>query len=313
MCTMRTVARHVIGALTSTLNWYLFHFTLSLMGGVRGSSLLSWQHDRCEADQRVCRPKLYFSDLKRPFSMIVRLIASVLVVLPACFLYHEVESSSRCAEVVREAAMSGNYLLLSSSALRSAGCLVSRANRTEALIPSAFMSRARNGGAKSTARSYSEHPAIPSAFTFRLAAASAGKRTAPRPPKFGQDHWSYSSAHEKPSPPYVRSTKPDSGEDAFFMTTVGGDKHHVAFGLADGVGGWQDQGVDPSDFSHGLCGLMAGTAYIHEGLEDGKLPKPRALMQTAYDAVIANPRIIAGGCTASLAVIDGDGHMEAAK
>lgn len=275
--------------------------------------LLSWHDDLRGPDQRDCLPTFYFSDLKRPFSMIVKLIVSALVVLPACLLYNEVESGPRCTEVVREAAMSGNYLLLSSSALRSAGCLVSRANRTEALSPAAFMSRARKGGAKQTPRSYSEQPAVSSAFTFRLAAAAAGKRTAPRPPKFGQDYWSYSSAHEKPSPPYVRSTKPDSGEDAFFMTTVGGDKHHVAFGLADGVGGWQDQGVDPSDFSHGLCGLMAGTAYIHEGLEEGRIPKPRALMQTAYDAVIANPRIIAGGCTASLAVIDGNGNMEAAK
>ena len=87
----------------------------------------------------------------------------------------------------------------------------------------------------------------------------------------------------------------------------------MAFGLADGVGGWQDQGVDPSEFSHGLCGLMAGTAYIHEGLEEGKKIRPQSLLQVAYDAVMGNPRIVAGGCTASLGVADANGGLETAK
>ena len=114
---------------------------------------------------------------------------------------------------------------------------------------------------------------------------------------------------------YKRSTQRDSGEDAFFATTVGGSQHRVAFGVADGVGGWQDSGVDPSDYSQGLCGLMAGTANLH-GSEEGDTSKPlrpQPLLQTAYDAVMANPRIEAGGCTASLAVANAEGHMESAK
>ena len=94
---------------------------------------------------------------------------------------------------------------------------------------------------------------------------------------------------------------------------MGGSHNNVAFGVADGVGGWQDQGVDPSHFSHGLCGLMAGTAYAHEGLAEGKNVRPRELMQIAYDAVMHNPRIVAGGCTASLAVADERGSIETAK
>lgn len=153
-------------------------------------------------------------------------------------------------------------------------------------------------------RSYSS--SSPPPFTYRLAAAASAKRSAPpRPAQF----WPYSSAAGAQAPPYVRSTKPDAGEDAFFMATVGGDAHTVAFGVADGVGGWQDSGVDPSDFSHGLCGLMAGTAHIFEGAG----LRPRELMQTAYDAVIGNPRIVAGGCTASLGVLDGEGGLEAAN
>ncbi|KAI6824656.1 protein serine/threonine phosphatase 2C [Hortaea werneckii] len=165
-------------------------------------------------------------------------------------------------------------------------------------------------------------------FTYRLGAASAGKRTPVRPAKLDRDFWAYASTQEFPSPPYLRSTKKDAGEDAFFATTVGESPHHVAFGVADGVGGWQDSGVDPSDFSHGLCGLMAGTAKTYEGLslsqeeqeeqekDDGgrrRNVRPRELLQVAYDAVIGNPRIVAGGCTASLGVADGEGNVETAN
>ncbi|GIZ39960.1 hypothetical protein CKM354_000331900 [Cercospora kikuchii] len=150
-------------------------------------------------------------------------------------------------------------------------------------------------------------------FTYRLAAASAPKQAPPRPPKLGRDYWNYASTHVDPRPPYLRSTKPASGEDAFFASTIGRSQHHVAFGLADGVGGWQDQGVDPSEFSQALCGLMAGSANIYEGLDAGKSCKPQELLQQAYDAVMANPRIPAGGCTASLGVADQDGMIETAN
>jgi protein phosphatase PTC7 len=152
----------------------------------------------------------------------------------------------------------------------------------------------------------------PGFFTYRIGAASAPKQTPPRLPKPGRDFWNYTSTHANPNPPYLRSTKPASGEDAFFATTIGGSPHHVAFGLADGVGGWQDQGVDPSVYSQALCGLMAGTANLYEEW-DRKPLKPRHLLQQAYDAVTANPRIPAGGCTASLGVADKEGNIETAK
>lgn len=150
-------------------------------------------------------------------------------------------------------------------------------------------------------------------FTYRIGAASSPKRAPPRPPKPGRDYWNYASTDVNSNPPYLRSTKPDSGEDAFFATTIGGSQYYVAFGLADGVGGWQDQGVDPSEYSQALCGLMAGSANIFDGLEDGKTLKARGLLQQAYDAVMANPRIAAGGCTASLGVCDKNGNIDAAN
>ena len=154
----------------------------------------------------------------------------------------------------------------------------------------------------------SSHAATP--FTYRLAAASAAKRTSPRTPKLGQDYWNYASSDINSSRPYLQSRKQDSGEDAFFAATVGGSKHDVAFGVVDGVGGWQDQGVDPSNFSQGLCVNMAKAAHIHE---NKTALRPQSLLQKAFDAVMANPSILAGGSTASLAVMNETGAIETAK
>ncbi|KAI6966833.1 protein serine/threonine phosphatase 2C [Hortaea werneckii] len=184
-----------------------------------------------------------------------------------------------------------SLLSLPASVLRQASPRLSSSLRSLASMPSSSSSSA--AAADSQKRLASNH----ARFTYRLGAASAGKRTAVRPAKLDRDFWAYASTQEAPSPPYLRSTKKDAGEDAFFATTVGESPSHVAFGVADGVGGWQDSGVDPSDFSHGLCGLMAGTAKTHEGLQeqDRRNVRPRELLQVAYDAVIGNPRIVAGG------------------
>ncbi|KAI6884087.1 protein serine/threonine phosphatase 2C [Hortaea werneckii] len=200
-----------------------------------------------------------------------------------------------------------SLLALPASLLRQASPRLSSL-RSLASMPSSSSSTAAANSQKRLASNHAR-------FTYRLGAASAGKRTAVRPAKLDRDFWAYASTQEAPSPPYLRSTKKDAGEDAFFATTVGESPSHVAFGVADGVGGWQDSGVDPSDFSHGLCGLMAGTAKTHEGLQeqDGRNVRPRELLQVAYDAVIGNPRIVAGGCTASLCVADGEGNVETAN
>ena len=53
-----------------------------------------------------------------------------------------------------------------------------------------------------------------------------------------------------------KRTRPASGQDAFFITRVGksGD---VAFGVADGVGGWDNVNINSADFLHQLCDSMA--------------------------------------------------------
>ncbi|KAK2804843.1 hypothetical protein FQN51_001485 [Onygenales sp. PD_10] len=103
----------------------------------------------------------------------------------------------------------------------------------------------------------------------------------------------------------------DSGEDAFFVSTVDGDNDVVAFGVADGVGGWSDSGVDPADFSHALCSNMA-TAALEWDAEADKV-RARGLMQMGYEKCIADTSIFAGGSTASIGVAHADGKVELAN
>ena len=106
-----------------------------------------------------------------------------------------------------------------------------------------------------------------------------------------------------------RQNRPDSGQDAFFVAEVGPEHRATAFGIADGVGGWANQGVDPSDFSHGLCSYMAQAAitWTH-----GRL-NPRMLMEIGYQNTIDDPEIKAGGSTACIGIAGDDGKMQIAN
>lgn len=103
-----------------------------------------------------------------------------------------------------------------------------------------------------------------------------------------------------------------SGQDAFFFSQVG-DTESIAFGVADGVGGWVESGLDPADFSHGLCEYMACAArsWPH-GFNTTSL-HPKDLMQVAYDEVTEDASIEGGGSTACLAVANPNGNVEVAN
>jgi protein phosphatase PTC7 len=109
-----------------------------------------------------------------------------------------------------------------------------------------------------------------------------------------------------------KKTRPESGQDAFFVSRVGksGD---VAFGVADGVGGWTDSGVDSADFSHGFCDYMAYMAWTY--LPDDKSPvlSARSLMQKGYEAIANDETVKAGGSTACVGIAKEDGSLEVAN
>ncbi|CAA9957746.1 5-azacytidine resistance protein azr1 [Pyrenophora teres f. maculata] len=103
-----------------------------------------------------------------------------------------------------------------------------------------------------------------------------------------------------------------SGQDSFFFSQVG-NTNTTAFGVADGVGGWVESGLDPADFSHGLCEYMACAArsWPH-GFNTSSL-HPKDLLQVAYDEVTDDNSIEGGGSTACLAVAEPDGNVEVAN
>ncbi|KAF1912293.1 phosphatase 2C-like domain-containing protein [Ampelomyces quisqualis] len=103
-----------------------------------------------------------------------------------------------------------------------------------------------------------------------------------------------------------------SGQDAFFFSQIG-NTNATTFGVADGVGGWVESGLDPADFSHGLCEYMtcAARAWPH-GSNTTSL-HPRDLLHVAYDEVTVDDSIEGGGSTACLAVAEPDGNIEVAN
>ncbi|KIX98878.1 uncharacterized protein Z520_05339 [Fonsecaea multimorphosa CBS 102226] len=107
-----------------------------------------------------------------------------------------------------------------------------------------------------------------------------------------------------------RIRRPDSGQDAYFVARVGKDPNTTAFAIADGVGGWTEHGIDPADFSHGMCSYMAETSLSWSSNE--RL-SPKQLLELGYEKTIRDPAIHAGGTTACVAVTEGDGRMRIAN
>jgi len=113
----------------------------------------------------------------------------------------------------------------------------------------------------------------------------------------------------------------ESGQDAFFVSRFG-DTGGVALGVADGVGGWIESGVDPADFSHAFCAHMAAAADSYRRPAAGASPDAapaadglgaRELMQRGYDAVSRDSSVPAGGSTATVALLKRDGRLEVAN
>ena len=145
-------------------------------------------------------------------------------------------------------------------------------------------------------------------YNYRVAAAFSAKGR-----RFNPKNDIYSFDPLQPTAPgkdYFTG-RPNSGQDAFFVSRVGNGSN-VAFGVADGVGGWADSGIDSAHFSHGLCEQMTEVARGTETEDEGKL-RPRQLLQKGYDRVVDDRAIVGGGSTACIAVGGGDGYLEVAK
>ncbi|TAQ85302.1 hypothetical protein B7494_g6364 [Chlorociboria aeruginascens] len=158
-----------------------------------------------------------------------------------------------------------------------------------------------------TRRSHTSQPSNPR-FTYGIAASFTAKdrRYNPETNVFNFNPYNHIRARRKD-----KRTRPDSGQDAFFVSRVG-ESPDVAFGVADGVGGWSDSGVDSADFSHGFCDYMAHAAYTHEGGTTAPY-NARSLMQRGYDDICRDKSVPAGGSTACVGIARGDGTLEVAN
>ena len=143
-----------------------------------------------------------------------------------------------------------------------------------------------------------------SSFSFRIGAAFSGKITPFNPAK---DIFSFDPATEHNA---INTRRQRSGQDAFFVSKVGNGSN-VAFGVADGVGGWIDSGIDSAHFSRGLCRYMAKVAREFDDSSDRI--RAEALLQEGYEGTVDDKSIVGGGSTACVAVTSSDGHIEVAK
>ena len=91
-----------------------------------------------------------------------------------------------------------------------------------------------------------------------------------------------------------------------------GNSSNVAFGVADGVGGWADQGIDSADFSHGLCQGMAKVARELQS-SDKRYLWPVSILNNAYQEIVREGNISGGGSTACVAIGDEEGNLKVAK
>ncbi|EFC43513.1 protein phosphatase [Naegleria gruberi] len=92
--------------------------------------------------------------------------------------------------------------------------------------------------------------------------------------------------------------KEQCGEDAFF--TFENDNYTI-IGVADGVGGWAEVGVDPSLISNQL---MYNAKLVCEGGDSQLLSNPNKILQMAYDLIVNERQVLAGSTTASIASYD---------
>ncbi|KAK7208276.1 phosphatase 2C-like domain-containing protein [Myxozyma melibiosi] len=108
-----------------------------------------------------------------------------------------------------------------------------------------------------------------------------------------------------------KTTRPDSGEDSFFYAKIG-ESDSIALGVIDGVGGWNEIGVDATDFSHTLAETMSELTSKLQIVSEYSFP-PLVLLDAAYTAVKNSGQVKAGGSTACVGVAHSNGTLQAAN
>ncbi|KAF9363249.1 Protein phosphatase PTC7 [Mortierella sp. NVP85] len=105
----------------------------------------------------------------------------------------------------------------------------------------------------------------------------------------------------------LRAGKVDAGEDAFFHVST---PSRVALGVADGVGGWSEVGVDPALFSWALMDNAEAVARLTDvdhtdskasGGRSSKIPlDAQSILDGAYTELVQSGKVEAGSSTACI-------------
>ncbi|KAF9464690.1 protein serine/threonine phosphatase 2C [Collybia nuda] len=161
---------------------------------------------------------------------------------------------------------------------------------------------------------------LPRPYTFHIGASWAGKteeqtkvKKIPFPADGLVGTW---RDHTLSRHKMVKSD--DAGEDFFYVQEMR-NKSGVSFGVADGVGGWVDSGVDPSLFSQALMyhahrysrNAWAGEPEIDPTLDyeereqiEGWEMTPYECLDLAYGGVLREKFVQAGSSTACLVTMN---------
>ena len=108
-----------------------------------------------------------------------------------------------------------------------------------------------------------------------------------------------------------------AGHDWYF-TSTNSTTQNVAIGIADGVGGWEDSGVDPSHFSQALmyhCEMAVESSAAKGTAKDpAESLSPTDIMTIGFAGVTEEKGVIAGSSTACVITLDAaTGILDAAK
>ncbi|KAL9062461.1 MAG: hypothetical protein Q9157_008901 [Trypethelium eluteriae] len=150
-------------------------------------------------------------------------------------------------------------------------------------------------------------------FTYRIAASYSGKgqRLNPIRNTYEFNSVNISAIFEGPqgAAKATKKKRPASGQDSFFVGNVG-DTGGVAFGVADGVGGWVESGIDPADFAHSLCNYMGKAAARFPAGFKTQPMAPQELLQIGFEKVMKDDSVPGGGSTACIATANVEGRLD---
>ncbi|KAG0336998.1 Protein phosphatase PTC7 [Podila horticola] len=158
------------------------------------------------------------------------------------------------------------------------------------------------------------------AYNYMLAASWSPKSrrrvTPTRSERDGEDEWwrkqpTHSSTATTPGTPGTplssttkrRTGKVDAGEDAFFHVST---PSRVALGVADGVGGWSEFGVDPALFSWALMEHAEKIARLTDNIADirddpeNRVLDAQTILDGAYHKLVESGKVEAGSSTACI-------------